>query len=496
MKQLNIFILIVFCNLLLSCTRDFLDLYPETTLNEGNYYQSQDEYISLVNGCYVPLKDNEKVTHWIISELKSDNLARQHSTIAGESTRGLIDWFLATPNNDAYSDFWNVSYKGIYGCNKAISEIESSDDKKWLNLALRERSLGEVYFLRALYYFNLVRQFGDIPLVTKVITGREAVEIKRTAVQEVYLQIIEDLQNAHDHFSKSGNVEEKGRANDAASLGLLGKVYLTIGNYKDAETVLQSVIGMGKYSLLADYGSLFNPVLKDYTETIFSVQYSEASSALSNGFIFFNAPYTSKGEITNRPNVTLPIAGSMRPTQDLLDAFEDNDQRKATAIGFWMGPDWDNVVTEIPYCAKYKPPQNAVLGWCGDNFPMLRYADILLMYAEVLNNQGKTSEAADFVLKVRQRAGLTNSLANLSQSELDELIEKERQVEFCFENQRWYDLVRRNRALEVMQKHGEREKSLKTFLVSDTYIMEPFKLLSPVPAEQILINKLTQNPGY
>jgi hypothetical protein len=233
---------------------------------------------------------------------------------------------------------------------------------------------------------------------------------------------------------------------------------------------------------LPNYADLFNPANKDFKETIFSVQYSESSAALSNQFIFFNAPYTSKGEVTNRPNIALALAGNLRPTPDLINSFEEGDRRKEVSISYWTGPDWDGVVAAIPYCSKYKPPHSSPLNWAGDNFPILRYSDILLMYAEVLNSQARTIEAIPYVDMVRERAGLVGSISGLSQNELDLLIEKERMLEFCFENQRWYDLVRRGRAVEVMSAHGIE--------------MAATQLLAALPGEQILINKLQQNPGY
>src|SRR5690554_965100 len=466
---------------LTSCGQGFLEIYPETSFSEGNSYRSDEEMMILVNGCYTPLRNIEKRTHWIMSELKSDVLAAQQSSVAGDFTTGRMDQVQAGSDNIAINDFWNLSYNGIYKSNKAISVVEQSG-YIWASEELRNRSLGEIYFLRALYYFNLVRQFGDVPLVTQPVTGKDAVDIKRSPVNEVYQLIISDLNKAQAFLSNAAQVEENGRVNEAAALGLLGKVYLTIQDYSTAEVTLKKVIDSGEFSLLPNYADLFNPVNKDFIETIFSVQYSESSAGLSNQFIFFNAPYTSKGEVTNRPNIALALAGNMRPTPDLINSFEVGDKRKAVSISYWIGPDWNGVVAAIPYCSKYKPPQSSPLNWAGDNFPVLRYSDILLMYAEVLNNQGRTMEAIPYVYMVRERAGLTDNLSGLSQSELDLLIEKERMVEFCFENQRWYDLVRRERALEVMKAHGKE--------------MEVTQLLAALPGEQILINKLQQNPGY
>lgn len=466
---------------LFSCSGDFLNIYPETSLNEGNFYKSDEEIITLVNGCYTSLRDIEKRTHWIISELKSDVLDQQTSSVAGDFTTSRMDEVIAGADNLALNDFWNFSYKGIYNCNKAISVLENGKHT-WTNTALQNRSAGEVYFLRALYYFNLARQFGDVPMVVTSITGLEAVDIKRSPVADIYNLIIADLDKAQSHLQAAVGAEEKGRVNYEASLGLLGKVYLTIQNYEAAEVVLKKVIDSGKFSLLPDYKDLFDPTNKDYKETLFAVQYSEATAALSNQFIFLNAPYTSKGEVTNRPNIALALAGNMRPTADLIAAFEPNDKRKSVSIAYWKGPDWDGIVADIPYCAKYKAPQTAALNWCGDNFPILRYSDVLLMYAEVLNNLNRTADAANYVAIVRARAGLTTDISALAKSQLDLLIEKERMLEFCFENQRWYDLVRKGRALEVMRAHGK--------AIAD------IQILAAIPSEQVLINKLNQNSGY
>lgn len=465
---------------LYSCSTDFLNIYPETSLNESNFYKSDQEIVTLVNGCYTALRDLEKSTHWIISELKSDVLDQQISSVAGNFTTARMDEVIAGADNIALDDFWNFSYRGIYNCNKAISVIESGTHT-WTSTTLQNRSSGEIHFLRALYYFNLVRQFGDVPIVTKAVTGIEAIDIKRSPATEVYNLITADLIKAQTYLQGADGTQENGRVNYEASLGLLGKVYLTTKNNEAAEEVLKKVIDSGKFALLPDYKNLFDPTNKDYKETLFAVQYSEATAALSNQFIFMNAPYTSKGEVTNRPNIALALAGNMRPTEDLIAAFEPNDKRKSVSIAYWKGPDWDGIVADIPYCGKYKAPQTAALNWSGDNFPILRYSDILLMYAEVLNNLNRSSDAITYVNQVRERAGLT-SLSGLAKDILDLQIEKERMLEFCFENQRWYDLARRGRALEVMRAHGKN--------VADNQV------LAAIPSEQILINKLNQNSGY
>jgi len=490
-KLLYIISLFTLC----SCSHDFLEIYPDTTLSEGNFYQSQEQFIILANGCYIPLRDNEKNTHWVVSELISDNTSFQYNNRTGEAVRGVIDQFIITSDNRAYADFWNFSYNGINRCNKLLLEIERPE-VKWSDLAYKNRSSGEALFLRALYYFNLVRQFSGVPLVLTPISAPEALKIGRSTEDEVYTSIINDLNSAIAQFEGATKVEENGRANLYSSYALLGKVYLTRKDYVNAESVLKKVIESNKYSLLPNYADLFDSGKKDFKETIFSVQYSENNRELSNRFIFIFAPWTSAGSITQRPAINMISAGWNMPTTDLLNAFEVGDLRKDVSIKIWNGPDWDGVVRNIPYTGKFKRPIAAPDDRTGDNLPVLRYSDVLLMFAEALNEQGRTGEAINYVQQVRSRAGLKAPLVGYDKTKLEDLIAKERQVEFCFENQRWYDLKRTGKAVEVMTSHGLREISEKDFLFNSAYQINANKLLAPLPAEQILINNLIQNPGY
>jgi hypothetical protein len=208
------------------------------------------------------------------------------------------------------------------------------------------------------------------------------------------------------------------------------------------------------------------------------------------------APWSSGGEITNRSNINMISAGWNQPTQDLINAFEPDDKRKDVSIKFWTGEDWDGEIRDIPYSGKNKPPVSAPDDHTGDNLPIIRYSDVLLMYAEVLNELGRTGEAIPYVELVRTRAGLIDPLTGFDKTALETLIAKERQVEFCFENQRWYDLKRTGKAIEVMTAHGIRQKEEKPFIFNIAFEIHPYKLLAPIPAEQILINRLEQNPGY
>ncbi|PWJ56706.1 putative outer membrane starch-binding protein [Dyadobacter jejuensis] len=492
MKKITLLWLVLFTS---SCSESFLELYPKDGLSEGNFYNTEEAYILLANGCYMPMRDYEKNQHWVLAELISDNGTHQNNVVTGEAVRGVIDQFILVSDNSAYLDFWKLSYSGITRCNKLLAELDR-EGVAWSDLAFKERSAGEAYFLRALYYFNLVRQFGGVPLVTEPINSQEAVGVKRATEAQVYEQIIADLQASESRFLKATAKKENGRANEWAAKGLLAKVYLTLKEYQKAEEQLLAVINSGQYTLLPNYADLFNPAAKDFKETIFAVQFAESSAETSNRFIFWFAPHTSAGNVTKRPNINIIGAGWNQPTDDLIAAFEPGDSRKAVSIGFWEGKDWDNQIRPIPYVGKYKPPISDPNDRCSDNLPVLRYSDILLMMAEVLNQQGKTTQAISYVQQVRNRAGLKASLDGLAKEALTTLIAKERQVEFCFENQRWYDLKRTGKAIEVMTAHGQREVAQKPYSYDGAYTITENKLLAPIPVNEVLVNQLTQNPGY
>lgn len=489
--------MLILVSLFVGCSSDFLEIYPETTLNEGNYYKSENEYILLTNGCYIPMRNYYKEAFWVLSEIPSDNSSFQYCPHDGGGLeRRNADLFQVTANDGYNTSFWNISYNGITRCNKLIYEVLKSDDI-WITDGYKERCLGEGYFLRALYYFNLVRQFGGVPLVIAPITSQESVNIKRSSESVIYDQIILDLNQATNFLEKADSKEEVGRANYAACLALLGKVYLTMHQYKEATIALQKVVDLKRYELLPNYNDLFNPAKKDYVETIFAIQYSENNRDLSNQFCFQFAPWSSRGEITHRPNININNGryGWNQPTMDLIEAFEEGDKRKDVSIGYWYGEDWNGEKRNIPYCCKFKPPMSALDDRCGDNFPVLRYSDVLLMLAEALNEQGETAQALPLVEQVRVRAGL-GMPKGLDKNALSDLIARERQVEFCFENQRWYDLKRTGKALKVLKVHGMKEKANKPYLNANTYLMEEYMLLLPIPPDEILLNGLEQNPGY
>jgi hypothetical protein len=481
------------------CSEDFLTQYPETSLNEGSFYTSEDDFVGLANGLYTPMRDYNKSAFWVLAEVASDNTSFMFNASENASAANLqrADFFLNTAATEStFDSFWTLSYNGVTRCNKLLAEI--SRPVAWSKDAIKERTIGEAKFMRALYYFNLVRLFGGVPLVIQPIDYKEAMDIPRSGTTEVYNFIVKDLTEAVVHLDQAEAVKQMGRANRGAAQSLLAKVHLTLKNYPAAEPLLKQVIDSGEFELLRNYADVFDPKNKNHKESIFAVQFSENNANMAHDLIFRFVPHTSKGEITQRPAIAINNSahGWNMPTKDLLNAFEAGDLRKAASIGNWTGPDYDGEVRSIAYCNKYKAPVSAPDRRTGDNVLVIRYSDVLLMYAEVLNELNRTTDAAGFVEKVRNRAGLIQPISAQSKSAMQELIAKERQVEFCFENQRWFDLLRTGKALEVMTAHGIREKAQKAFIPASAFVMTAEKLLFPIPNIQVAISGLSQNPGY
>lgn len=493
----NIIYSIIILFMLSGCSDSFLEIYPPQKLNEGTFYKTQDDFVMAVNGCYSQLQSLYRGAQWQMSEQRSDNATFQYNQKdRGRQDIEFIDEFIETAAVTPVSGMWDGSYKGISYCNAVLDRIDG-ENITWKSIKVKKRLTAEALVLRAYHHFNLVRFFGDVPLVLTTIYAEEAVTTKRTPAADVYSAIIADLDNAVANFGEADESSDKGRVTVGTAQSLLGKVYLTLKRYNDAEVQLKKVIDSKKYQLLPNYADVFSNRVKNHEECIFSVQFQESVSDLASYFIFDFAPYTSKGEVTKTPTVNISsTAGWNIPSADLVAAFEAGDKRKDVSIGIWKGTDWDGVTRDIAFCNKYKPPVSSTVKQCNDNFHVIRYADVLLMYAEALNEL-QTGDPYYYINEVRTRAGL-GGLSGLSKEDFRLAVEKERQVELCFENHRWFDLLRTDRAIDVMTEHGKREMSNpdKSFYPKTSFNINADKLVFPIPTKQVIVNKLEQNKGY
>lgn len=478
--------------LLSACSKDFLSLNPETYVNAENFYRNESELKQAVNGSYSTLQGLGKINYWLFGEMRSDNTTYQNNTTdRGHEAREFIDQFLTSATAEPISQFWQASYQGISRSNEVLNKMEG------VALAdnIKKQYIGEVKFLRAFHYFNLVRQFGGVPL-KKVATSSPDLALSqgRATIADTYAFIIEDLSEAVEGLKGIRYAaQDQGRVTEGAARALLGKVYLTLKQYDKAVEQLKVVTNLG-YSLHADYMKNFAPGSKNGVESIFEIQYLGSNPALASDFMYRFAPYNSGFVITQDPSVQLAVeSGWNIPTKDLIESYENGDIRKSASLAERF-TNANQQVVNVPYIKKFN--HGFVTSWQTDvNFPILRYADVLLMLAEGLNELAfsPSGEASIYLNAVRRRAGLSDKTTT-SQQEFRAAIMQERRVELAFENHRWYDLVRWGTAIEVMKAHGVREKARGTYIPANAYIITNNNLLLPIPQKEVNLDKLTQNP--
>lgn len=491
------YIIILATTALLSagCGKDFLDLNPEATINGSTFYKNEDEIKQAVNAAYNILQDLGRESYWIFGEMRSDNTAFQYNTAdRGREQWEFVDEFLVGATAECIRNFWRNSYVGILRCNDVLSHI----DEVTMSDAARSQYTGEVQFLRAFHYFNLVRQFGGVPLrLNSVQSPDSALSKGRASVEEVYAVIISDLTAAAAKLPPRYTGADAGRATSGTAGALLGKVYLTQKRYAEALTELRKVTTLG-YQLLPSYADIFDPGKKNGPESIFEIQYLGSQTGLFSNFMYTFAPYTSGSAVTGDTKTGINGSGSgwNIPTQDMIAAYETGDKRKAVSMADgYTGS--NGVFVNIPWVKKYNHGFTEV-GRTNDNFPVLRYADVLLMIAECLNEQGfvANGEAFDLLNQVRARAGLPAKTAATvnSQAAFREAVFHERQVELAFENHRWYDLLRKQDIIAIMNAHGVKEKQQHSYIPANAYQVTQNRLLLPIPQTDVNLDGLEQNP--
>ena len=475
-KYINIFVCIsLFFS---SCSSDFIDILPIATVTQNRYYQTDKDFADALTGIYVPLRARYN-NFYIFADLRADDSWQQ---IAKADDQTYSDQFTMNSNNGQLSSAWTDYYQSIFRANNLLIKIDPLNESDVPN---KNRYVAEARFLRALCYFDLVRIFGPVPAVTTVLSVSEAYQTPRAPVDDIYNIIIEDLRAA-EILPASYTGDDIGRPTSGAAKALLGRVYLTKGDFVNAENKLLEVTNMG-YTLVDDFESIFNPANKHHKEYIFDYEYESgvnAGSSLTNlmspNSAAFQAFYGVLGTGNERNG----------PTQALIDLFEPHDLRKDISIGIYGGfidatgefvalPSTTNQTYTKKYLTRIQAANDSPVNW-----RIIRYADVLLMLAESMNENGKTAQAIPFVNDVRRRAGVDEYPTTMNQSDARAAIDKERRLELCFEGVRWFDIVRTGQAYEIMKDFG----------------MAPYMTVFPIPLNQVqLVNDpsiMPQNAGY
>lgn len=472
-----------------SCKK-FLTEDPKNVVAITNFYQTENDAIAAVNAIYAYLGSTSTgstagvyhSTFWVIAGCASDEMLNQ-SIFWPDIDQ--ISKFVETPINNSLEETWTMHYKAITLANIAIARIPGID----MDPTLRTRLINEAHFLRGLLYFDMVRLFGSIPLVL------EEVEPLTPAVatpDEIYAQIIADLTAAEDLPDSYPPGDGRGRATKGAAKSILAKVYLTQGDWTNCATKCKEVIDGGQYALWDDFADVFKLSSRGGKEAIFSVGFGDGGGAISFWEVGqFNVrllpPQLSVEGVQN-------AQGWQVPTQNLYDEFDPQDRRReVTFITEIHNPD-GTITTISPYIQKYWDREAEPQGnGSANDYPVIRYADVLLMYAEAENELGNSAEAHTYINMVRKRARWDGSVeraavpdyVNLSQSDFRAAVLKERRMEFVAEGQRFFDL--------------QRTKTLETLVpIAKPGIQPQDKhYLFPIPQREIDLNpNLTQNPGY
>ncbi len=468
-----------------SCS-DFLEQNPQTDLSENDFYKTADDILSAVNGAYSSLQEGDIYGNWyVFGEIPSDNTRNQLS--GSVTTQNEFDQFYIDTQNSMIASFWKAAYKVINRTNTVLGRIDGIE----INAELANRYKLECKFIRALMYFNLVRVYGDVPLVLKEISISESYDILREPKENVYNQIIADLKEAQD-LPVSYSTAEDGRATQGAAKALLANVYMTLHKYAEAETILAEIINSGQYSLLENtpgslnidgYKNVFSPVNHNSKEGIFEIQFLKGGYGEGSNYANNFAPENSGTNVV----AVGGTGGNNIPEMDIYNAYEEGDLRRdfSMSLGYYDNRK-NNEWVESRYVCKFMdvPYQN---NDASNNYPVIRYADVILMYAEALNQNGKTAEACKYLNMTRRRGfGYQTTetspvdLQTTDKAQFALMVEQERRVELAFENHRWFDLIRTGRAVEVMKSKG--------FSLNET------NLICPIPQKQIDVNpKLTQN---
>lgn len=493
---------------LTSCNDDFLNQQDPNAVSIESYFTSENDVILAVNGLYQSLRSGNTIGEGsaLYSEERSDNSGRDdNQSNAGEPFQ--FNDFSLLPSNTYLKTHWSNMYDGIARCNTILSRI---DAVSFADENSKKRYIAETKFVRSLLYFHLVRKFGDIPLSTEEITTKTQADAVAFRQKEsvVYDLLVTDLTEA-----LTSNIPDTqwqyavGRTSKAAINALLGQVYLTMGatlaenkneNFSKAEQYLSAAYGMRTFGKLSEipYEEVFDVDKKsECKELIFQVQYLQGDQNYSSSIARNNQ---ARGETINSQFISTGVGN--RVTGDLVKEYENNDLRKDFSIKFAN----DNQVNDW-FITKFRDNSAAAgeEGRGGNDWILIRYADVMLMLAEAKMHLGKDNEAIALLDEVRERAGLPNYATSRNDATynskfptLKDAILHERRVELAFENHRWFDLIRFFNAQELVSYFGKKDQAdygnakISNISTKDRYFPIPFDEYKLSP------EKMYQNPGY
>ena len=464
-----------------SCSNDFIDVQPTEAIPEsafGEIYNNDEGANNLVTAIYAKFLDwNMSTFAWIgVTSIVSDDADKGSSPSDSGSDKDILDALNFTPATPSFKELFASNYQGINRCNQALKYLPQLNKA---NAQLRERLAGEAKFLRAFMYFTLVRSFGGVPLVDHVpVTGVEAdklMTLTRKSKEDIYAFIEKDLKEAAQVLPTATGGQ---RATKGAAHALLAKVYLYQKKWQLAVDECNLVTG---YSLTPNFQDIYKVSGENNAESIFEINGSGGTAGRA---------IQQYSQVQGARGTTGWGWGFATPTQGLYDAYSTTDTRRDATIihrdmtlydGYYVGPNTENKFYNYKaYSSNYRDQASTDV-----NIRYLRYAEVLLIKAEAMNELGQTSAAIPFLNQVRNRANIGNTPAT-SQSDVRLDIWKQRRLELAFEHDRWFDLVRTGQAQAAMAADGGKVFKVGThevFPLPQDFISEAGGLSS-------------QNPGY
>ncbi|WP_114938812.1 RagB/SusD family nutrient uptake outer membrane protein [Mucilaginibacter endophyticus] len=515
MKKIT-YILLTAMVCMASCKKGTLDLVPQTALSSASFFKNADQFNQALTGAYTNLRGVAFMGIYM-DEMRSDNTfftfysADRGTSTSAEAYAEFIDNSTSSQAPNSPGNRYGNDYEGIAKLNTILTRL----DKSSLAQTDKDQIGGEALFLRAFYYYDLVQHFGGVPLQVEEVTDVNGAFLPRNSVDEVYTQILADLNKAIPLLPVVKTFPQSGRATQGAAKMLLGYAYMSkpSPDYAKAEAALLDITKMS-YSLLPNYANVFDPTNKNNSESIFEVQYKAGNDGQQSDFIWRFIPKTTNTEAilglhgTNARG-SLASGGWNVPTQEMVDSYEKGDLRLPASIAVAEGTVNNEVLTTTAvkspvdykptaglgyyyFIKKYLHPPYQVEYNTDDNWPIYRYSGALLLLAECLVAENKNGEALPYLNQVRLRAGLP-ALAQATKLN----VSNEMRHELAFENHRWTDLIRNGQAIDAITAKGVRLKALYGFLLPSTFLIDQNRLIYAIPFREIQINsKLTQNPGY
>lgn len=483
---LSLIISSIFLN---SCQKDFLKENPESFITSENLFTSASGALAGVNAAYASLKNFKNSGRTMLFGVVGTDEGQLGIDEAGVADRLGLDAYDGNLNaqNPHVIQQWNKCYTSIARANAVIQFVPGIT----MDAALQKRIIAEARFIRALNYFWAVQMWGDVPVITKVINNADKYDYPRQKEADVYKLIIDDLTAGETDLPDGYTGNDRGRATKFAAKALLGKVYLSapapVRDYAKAETKLNEVIQSNRYSLLTNFADVFSITNENNAESVFEIQFLGPDQTNNMSFCIGSRAVPS--------NILGGGFAWFIPTDYMFNLYDANDTRKPVTFRTQFFNAAGQLITSAgnaehlkPHVRKFEDPIASPASANGKNLYIIRYADVILMYAEALNEQNKPGAETE-LNKIRTRANVALA-SGLTQAQLRDAILTERMKELAFEGWRWFDLKRTARLVQLAGQYNPRAAGR----------ISAKNNLYPIPLTEINnndgINPEHQNPGY